>query len=552
MYLLETRVMRGPNTWSGYRQNIIILKLDLLDLEELPTNKIPGFCDRLRAALPTLYRHECSEHRPGGFFDRVIAGTWMGHVVEHVAIELQMLAGMDVGFGRTRSTKQKRVYYILFEYEFEEAGLYAAEAAIRFVEAIARNEPYDVEEDIRILKRIRKQEAPGPSTAALIAEAKSRKIPVHYSPGDSMVTYGQGVNRRRTSATMASTTSGLAMELASDKDQTKRLLSRLGFPVAAGTVIKTEDELPEAVQRIGFPLVIKPLNGNHGRGVTINIQNPEEARLAFVYAKTVSPYVLVEAFISGMDYRFLVINYKVIAVAKRTPAMVIGDGYATIGQLIDKTNEDPRRGEGHENALTKIVVDEATERLLAKSGLTLQHVVPLGQVLFLKETANLSTGGTARDVTDLVHPYNITMAERIARAVGLDICGIDIMAKDINIPILPDIGVVLEVNACPGFRMHVSPSGGFPKNVAAPVIDMLYPKGSPSRIPIVAITGTNGKTTTTRIIAHLVKQAGFNVGYTTTDGIYTRDTLIRAGDCTGPKSSRMILSDPTVDFAVFE
>jgi cyanophycin synthetase len=552
MEIIKLNVLRGPNYWSTYRQQLIVMKLDIQDSEEYPTNLIDGFADRMETLMPSLYSHRCSEKRPGGFFERVRKGTWMGHVIEHVALELQSLAGMACGFGRTRSAQNKGVYHVVFAYQVENAGLYAARAAVRIVEALKDNHPYDVENDIRELVAINKREGIGPSTQAILSAAKRRGIPYRRLNNDSYILLGQGVNQKLVQATMACTTSSIGVDIASDKQETKRILSEGFIPVPEGRIARNRDELKESIAALEFPLVIKPLNGNHGKGITTDISNEEECFRAFEKAQQVSPEVIVERYIKGNDFRFLVIDYKLEAVARRTPAMVIGDDHSTIAELIEKTNNDPNRGEDHEKTLTKIRVDGEMELLLGRKNLRMDSVLPYGEIVFLKDTANLSTGGTARDVTDTVHPYNVFLAERIARLMNLDICGIDVIAGDISQPITERNGAVLEVNAGPGFRMHLSPAKGTPRDVGEPVIRMLYPDGASSRIPVVAVTGTNGKTTTTRLIAHLAKQAGKSVGYTTTEGIYINDQVIHYGDCSGPSSAEAVLRDPIVDFAVLE
>lgn len=552
MKVLDERVMRGPNYWSNYRQKLIVMKLDLEDLEYLPTNKINGFAERLENLMPSLYSHQCSEKVPGGFFKRVREGTWMGHVIEHIALELQSLAGMECGFGRTRSAGATGVYHVVFAYQVENAGLYAGHAAIRIAEALQKNIPYNISNDIKELSEINRQEGLGPSTISIINEARKRNIPCRRLDDKALIMLGQGVHQKLIQATIASTTSCIAVDIASNKEETKQLLESAFVPVPQGKKIRTEAELDEAIEDIGFPLVIKPLDGNQGKGITTNITSKPQALKAFEYAKTISKDVIAEKYICGQDYRFLVINYKLAAVAKRTPAMITGDGTSTIQQLIDKVNSDSRRGEGHEKVLTIIKIDAVTEYILAQKNLTLDSVLPQGEILILKDTANLSTGGTSRDVTDLVHPYNAFLAERIARLMNLDICGIDIVATDIQSPITEKNGAVIEVNAGPGFRMHLSPTKGLARNIAEPVIKMLFPEGTPSRIPVVAVTGTNGKTTTVRLIAHMATVAGHSVGYTTTDGIYIRGTEVFHGDCSGPASAEAVLRDPIVDFAVLE
>jgi cyanophycin synthetase len=552
MEIREIRAMRGPNYWSIRRHKLIVMVLDLQELEEKPTNLIPGFLDRLKAMFPGMFEHRCSVGTAGGFFERVEEGTWMGHVIEHIALEIQTLAGMDVGFGRTRTYGEEGVYFVVFDYLEEKVGIYAARASVRIAEALISGEDYDLDEDVHEMRVMREKEALGPSTSSLVMEAESRGIPWIRLNKYSLCQLGYGANQKRIQATVTSQTSSIGVELACDKEDTKYLLEQYEVPVPKGDVIKTELGLREVVDRVGFPIVIKPINGNHGRGITTNIQNLEEAIAAFAIAKKVSNSVIVERFITGADYRLLVINYKLVAAALRTPACVIGDGTSTIQQLIDEVNKDPRRGYGHENVLTEITVDAITEKILREKELTLDSVIPKGEKLFLKDTANLSTGGTAEDVTDIVHPYNVFMAERIAKIIGLDICGIDVMTTDISQPLPETRGAVLEVNAAPGFRMHLAPTVGLPRNVASHVIDMLYPYGSNARIPIIAVTGTNGKTTTTRLIAHIARMKGKKVGYTTTDGVYIQNRLMVEGDCTGPVSAEFVLKDPTVDFAVLE
>lgn len=552
MNIKDMKVMRGPNFWSGYRKKLIVMKLDIGDWEQQPTNLIDGFGESLERLLPTLQSHRCSEGVEGGFLMRVKEGTWLGHVVEHVALELQSLAGMECGFGRTRSTSVKGVYHVLFSYISEKAGIYAANAAVNLVDKLLSKSDYNLDADIQELQRLYNREKLGPSTLSIVKEAEQRNIPYARLNSDSLFMLGQGCNQKIICATVASSTSSIAVDLASDKEATRNLLSRSFIPVPVGKLISDIIELEEAVNEIGFPLVTKPVNGNHGRGITTRITTIEQAKKGFYEAQKISADVIVERCIYGMDYRFLVINYKLVAVAKRTPAMIIGNDFSTILELVNETNRDARRGEDHENVLSKIKLDAATEFILAGKNLTLNSVLPIGEILLLKDTANLSSGGTARDVTDIVHPDNVSMAERIARLMNLDICGIDIMAKDISIPITGNNGAVLEVNAGPGLRMHLCPSKGIARNVAEPIINMLYPNNTDGRIPLIAVTGTNGKTTVTRLIAHFAQAAGHHAGYTTTDGIYIDGTNIHYGDCSGPSSAEVVLRDPIVDFAVLE
>ncbi|MEI2674605.1 MAG: cyanophycin synthetase [Chitinophagaceae bacterium] len=402
------------------------------------------------------------------------------------------------------------------------------------------------------MKEIREQERLGPSTGSIVEEAIKRDIPYIRLNRRSLVQLGWGINQRRIQATIASTTSNIAVEIACDKEETKNLLGQLNIPTPRGGSAYDTDDLEAIVRRIGYPIVIKPIDGNHGRGSTMNIKNWDEAVAALKKAKEISRWSIVERYVEGYDFRLLVINYKFVSAALRKPAAVMGDGKHTVKELIDQVNSDPRRGYGHENVLTSIKLDDHTLRLLEKLGMDENSVPKAGEEIFLKSTANLSTGGTATDVTDYIHPYNIFTAERIARVIGLDICGIDIMSKDLSVPMTENGGVVLEVNAAPGFRMHLAPSEGIGRNVAEPVVDMLFPAGSKGRIPIVAVTGTNGKTTTTRLNAHIAKTMGYKVGFTTSDGIYIQNRMMEKGDCTGPVSAKFVLMDPTIDYAVLE
>jgi len=552
MKIVEIKTLRGPNYWSNYRKKLIVMKLDLEDMEEKPTNKINGFVERLQKLFPSMIKHRCSKDHEGGFFERVKEGTWMGHVIEHIALEIQTLAGMDCGYGRTRGTGKPGVYNVVFSYMEENVGVFAAKASVKIAEALASGTDYDLEVDIKTMREMRERERFGPSTGSIVDEAVARDIPYIRLNRDSLVQLGYGKNQVRFRATMTDKTSSIAVDLASNKDETKRMLEEAAIPVAKGMCIVHEEEIQEVVDKVGFPLVFKPLDGNHGKGASINVKTLDEAKAAFEHAKKYSRKIIVEKFIVGYDFRVLVINHKFIAAALREPAHVIGDGKSTIQQLIDIENKDPRRGYGHENVLTEITIDRETHEQLAKLNYTLETVLKKGDQCYLKGTANLSTGGTSTDVTDIVHPHNIFICERISRVIGLDICGIDIMASNLSEPLQSTGGVVLEVNAAPGFRMHLAPAKGLPRNVAAPVIDMLYPTGKSCRIPIIAVTGTNGKTTTTRLISHIVKNNGFRVGFTTSDGIYVQNSMLTKGDTTGPVSAEFILKDPTVEFAVLE
>ncbi len=557
MNILEIRTLRGPNYWSGYWKKLIIMRLDIGDYEQKPSNEIEGFYERMNELLPTLIKHGCSYGEDGGFLKRVEEGTWAGHIIEHFALEMQTLAGMDVGYGRTRETSVKGVYNVVFAYHEEEVGRFAARAAVRLFLDLAEGKSLDelreiIKKEVQEMRETREDVRFGPSTGSLVEEADSRDIPFIRLNDQSLVQLGFGVHQKRIQATTTSQTNMISVDIAGNKDATKKLLGEMGVPVPKGYKIREEEELEKTIERVGYPVVIKPLDGNHGKGATVGILDLEHAKIAFEKAKEYSRWIIVEKQLIGNDFRALVVNNQLIAVAERVPAHVVGDGKLTIEELIDKTNEDPRRGYGHENVLTEITIDQQTERLIAAKDYTLETVLEKDELLYLKTTANISTGGTAIDRTDEVHPQNIFLFERIAKIIGLDVAGVDIIAPNVAEPLEENGGGIIEVNAAPGFRMHLAPSEGIGRNVAEYVIDMLFPPGCPSRIPIFSITGTNGKTTTTRLIAHILRGSGKTVGFTTTDGTYIQNQQIVTGDNTGPVSAQLVLKDPTVEVAVLE
>ncbi len=557
MEILEIRTLRGPNYWSGYWKKLIITRLDIGEYEERPTDKIDNFYGRMNEVIPSMLSHGCSYGEEGGFLRRVTEGTWAGHVIEHFALELQTLAGMDTGYGRTRETGEDGIYNVVFSYHEEEVGRYAARAAVKLFLDLAENAPLEeikerLAADIQQMREIREDVRFGPSTGSLVEEAVNRDIPFIRLNDQSLVQLGYGVHQKRIQATTTANTNMIAVDIAGNKHATKTLLGDMGVPVPKGYSIREEEELEDTLERVGFPAVIKPLDGNHGKGATVGITSLEDAQTAWEKAKEYSRWVIVEQQFQGSDFRALVVNNRLIAVAGRVPAHVTGDGKQTIEQLIDETNADPRRGYGHENVLTQIDIDNQTMRCIRNAGYELDSVLNKGERLYLKTTANISTGGTAIDVTDEVHPENVFLFERIARIIGLDVAGVDVIAPNVSEPLRANGGGIIEVNAAPGFRMHLAPSEGIGRNVAEHVIDMLFPPGAPARIPIFAITGTNGKTTTTRLIAHILRNSGRTVGFTTTDGTYIGNEQIVQGDNTGPVSAQLVLKDPTVDVAVLE
>lgn len=566
MKLISTNVFVGPNVWASFP--VIRHVIDLGVLEEWPTAKIgSGFIDALIEALPGLAEHGCSYREPGGLIRRLREdeGTWLGHVLEHCAIEVQNVAGSDVTFGRTRGTGEPGQYNMVYEYRQRDVGLDAGNLAMRLMMHLLPDElkeqvDYDFdsefhwEEELRsfVLRAQRKEF--GPSTGSLVKAAEERDIPWIRLNSGSLVQFGHGKFQKRIQATITSETKHISVEISCDKEDTHNLLNDLGLPVPHQHMVYSAREAVRAARRIGFPVVVKPLDANHGRGVSINLSSDDEVEAGFTEAKehSRSRAILVESFITGFDHRMLVVNNKLVAVAKRVPGHVVGDGKHSIAELVDIVNQDPRRGIGHEKVLTMLEIDNQAKRLLEAAEHTEDTVLPDGEVFYLRSTANLSTGGTAIDLTDVVHPDNRDMAERAIMAVGLDVGGVDFLIDDITKSYKDIGGAIVEVNAAPGFRMHVAPSEGEPRDVAGNVIDMLFPTNEQTRIPIAAITGTNGKTTTARMLGHIMKTSGKTIGMTSTDGVYVDGKLSVKGDMTGPKSAQIVLRDPAVDFAVME
>lgn len=562
MRILERSVYVGPSLYARFP--VIRLELDLGELEAWPTGRLgPAFIDALAAALPGLAEHGCSYREPGGFFRRMREGegTWLGHVLEHVAIELQNIAGEEVTFGKTRSASTPGVYTVVYEYAQRDEGIAAGELGLRLLWSLLPPElragdavaagwswPEARDEFIRFAQR----RAMGPSTHSLVRAAEARGIPWLRLNEQSLVQLGHGKYQQRIQATVTGRTSHISVELASDKEETNKILAGLGLPVPKQEMVQSEGQAVRAAKRMGFPVVTKPYNGNHGRGISIRLTTDEEVAHGFNVAREHSRSVIVESFLEGDDHRLLVVNGELVAATRRTPGHVVGDGEHTVAHLIDVVNTDPRRGVGHEKVLTRLELDAQAMKMLERVGLTAESVPAKGTAVYLRSTANLSTGGTATDVTDLIHPDNREMAERAIRAIGLDVGGVDFLSKDITQSYRAVGGGICEVNAAPGFRMHVAPSEGTARDVATPVIEMLFPQGTPTRVPIAAITGTNGKTTTARMLAHVCKMGGFTPGMTSTDGVYIDGQRTVQGDMTGPVSARMVLADPQIDIAVLE
>ncbi len=550
MKILEHRALRGPNYYSRYLT--IFMRLDIEGLEERPSDTIEGIVERTVELIPSLQEHRCSVGRPGGFLERMSRGTWAGHVVEHVAIELQNLIGFSVGYGKTVDSYDPGIYNVIYRYRDEACGLAAGVEAVDIVDRLFHGREIDLQAAIDRLKVVRDANMLGPSTAAIVEAAKERNIPYIRLGETSHIQLGHGCRQQQFQATVTCKTNIIGYGIADDKDWTKKVLGDAGIPVPEGYVCSSVEEALEAAEYVGYPVVTKPLAGNHGRGITTDISDASALREAFRIAEARHNQVVVERFIKGEDHRLLVIDGKLVAAARRRAAHVVGDGTSTLRELVDHTNSDPRRGVGHENLLTQIKIDEQSHRLIDQQGWSMESRIPKGEVVYLKATANLSTGGTATDVTDDVHPEVRYAAERMARLVGLDIIGIDLLAETMSRPLEEQSAGVVEVNAGPGFRMHISPTEGPGRDVGKHVVDMLFPEGDDARVPITTVTGTNGKTTTVRMISHMLRHAGRQVGMACTGTIEIDNHVIMRGDYSGPQAAQIVLREPTVEHAVLE
>jgi cyanophycin synthetase len=560
LHLEYVRHLSGPNVFT--RSPVSIARLELGELTCRETTEFLGFAERLAMVLPGLREHHCAAGRPGGFIDAMARGTYFGHVVEHVALELSSLAGRDVHLGRTMWAGADGRYDVMTECPQDEPEDSAVPqelvqlAISSVIDLISKKRP-DFTEHIAAIARTAERERLGPSTAAIAAAARRRGIPVRRVGGLSMLRLGYGCYRRLLSAATTEQTSALGVDIAGDKVLAKQFMARAGIPVPQGVVAQCVGDAVSALESLGDPVVMKPRNGNHGKCVTVGIRTVAQAEQAYhrAAAGSGSCEVIVESFIPGNDYRVLVVDGRVVAAAQLMPPSVTGDGRSSIGELINAVNDDPRRGHGHSRVLTKILVDDVTLAHLAATGLDPTSVPQAGQEISLRKNGNLSTGGTSKDVTSAVHDDVAELCRRSAMAAGLDVCGIDIRLPDISAPLLSGGGqpaAVIEVNACPGLRMHLAPAEGSPRDVAEPIIDRLYPPGAQARIPIIAVTGTNGKTTTVRMIAHVLSQAGLRTGMSCTDGVWVAGRCVLKADASGPRSAEIVLDDTSVEAAVLE
>ena len=549
MEFRKVLALRGPNIWTN--APVLEAWLDLKELDR-PSTDFPGFSDRLMSWLPSMIEHRCSVGVRGGFFQRLRDGTYPAHIIEHVTLELQSLTGREVGFGRARETSEPGVYRIVVKYHDERLARECLNAARELVLAAIHDRPYDAKAEIERLRDFAQEACLGPSTGAIVDAAVARGVPAWRMNTDSMVQFGYGVKQRRIQAAETDRTGAIAEQIAQDKELTRTLLKAVGVPVPEGQPVADADEAWAVACEIGVPVVVKPRDGNQGRGVATNLTTREQIMAAYQAALAESKQVVVEKFAPGHDYRVLVVGGKVVAAARREPAKVLGDGIHTIRELVDLVNLDPRRGEHHATVLSKIKLDAVAQGVLADQGHTPDSVPPAGTVVLIRRNGNLSTGGTAIDVTERVHPQVAARAIDAAHVIGLDIAGVDVVATDISAPLEEQAGVIVEVNAAPGLRMHLEPSVGISRPVGEAIVASLFPDGDDGRIPIAAVTGTNGKTTTTRFIAHILRGKGLRVGMTCTDGIYLDSRRIDTGDCAGPRSARAVLMNPSVEAAVFE
>lgn len=549
MRIIDTTVFRGRNIYS--HKPVVKMVVDIEDCHETPTNQIDGFNDKLLNCFPGLKKDTCGLGYEGGFLERLNEGTYLGHVLEHTILNIQNALGFDVKYGKTRQFKEPSEYYLIFEYENEICALECAKVAVFVLNEFIAGEEINFSEFLEYLADIKLETELGPSTAAIVLEAKKRGIPVTRIGYESLCRLGHGRQSKMIEAALSDNTSCISADISSNKQLTKLILDDHKIPVPYGKVVYTEISAVMAAHHLGFPVVVKPFNGNQGKGVQTNLNSDAEVKSAFLEASKYSAGIIVEKFTKGNDYRILVVGDQVRAVSQRLPAMVTGDGIHSIKELVKIVNQDPARGQSHEKALTKINIGKVEKSVLSKKGMDENTIPQAGQQVTLRDNGNISTGGTAIDCTDLIHPDNANIAINAAYAIGVDIAGIDMVAEDISQSILSTVGSVVEVNSAPGIRMHLYPSAGEPRNVAKDIVDFLFPDESYD-FPIVSVTGTNGKTTTVRLISHILTQAGRTVGMTSTSGTFIGNRRICKGDNSGPRSAKALLANKQIDAAVLE
>lgn len=543
------RTNHGPSVFHS--RPTIVMTLDLERWSEVPSTSVPYFAQSLINTFPGLAEHTCSKGYEGGFVQRIQKGTYLAHIIEHLALELSILCGIGVAYGKTRYAGREGLYEIITRFKNESGMRECLRSAVQITQDLLEKKEITLGVHIdRICKEVSRT-ALGTTSAALVDAVRSRKIPYRFIGDGSLLQIGYGCKSKRLQTAVTEKTNLISADLAQDKDLTKKILEQNFLPVPLGFIALSEEEVVANLYDLTPPYVVKPLDGNHGRGVCLNLNSLEEVKEAFHFAQEMSEEVIVEEMCAGSDYRILVLDGKLIAAAERKPPSVIGDGEKTLTQLIDILNSDPARGAGHDNVLSKIEIDHIVENHLKKLNISLNDVIEKGRVVKLRENANLSSGGTASDVTDIMHPEVVALCERASRIVGLDICGIDLIHKDITLPVSAGAKII-EVNAGPGIRMHIAPSEGKGRPVAEMILEKIMPSPENGRIPIVTVTGTNGKTTTVRLIHKIVSQKNKHVGLTTTDGIWIGKEKIYKGDTTGPRSAQAVLSDPLVEFAVLE
>jgi cyanophycin synthetase len=548
--ILELTGYSGKNIHS--HRPVMKMTVDIGDYGDIPTKDIPLFNEKLLKLLPGLRKNCCGLGYEGGFVDRLNEGTYLAHVLEHVILEIQYALGYGVTFGKTRTIKAPSVYYLVYEYINEVCGMECSKVAVFILNNLIAGKDILIGEFLDYLKKISVEAELGPSTDAIVNEAKKRGIPVTRIGHESLVRLGYGKNSRLVESTLTDATACICADITSNKQLSKYLLNEQSIPVPNGRVVYSEISALMAAGQLGTPVVVKPLDSNQGKGVHLNLSTPAEIREAFACASKYSAGVIVEQYIKGRDYRVIVVGNEVRAVARRVPAHVTGDGRHTVGELVELVNQDPRRGEKHEKPLTKLRLDDVAVALLKKAELSPESVPGDGETVLLRENGNLSTGGTAVDCTDIIHPDNAELAVQAANALGIDIAGIDIVTEDISESILDTGGVIVEVNTAPGIRMHLYPSEGTPRNVAKAIVDYLFPNDETVRFPIVSVTGTNGKTTVARLIQHVLMTTGRSVGLASTGGTFVNHKCIARGDNSGPVSARSLLSNKAITAAVLE